>query len=94
MSDTHERVQRGNQAQAELSITRQAFAAVRQSILEAIATSPLSAQDDRERLYLSIGLLEKVQSLLTDCVNDGVLALNEVDVATHLRDQAEGRQVN
>lgn len=96
MSDmsAQDRLQRSRQAETELSLTGQAFVAVRSALLEAIAASPLDAQDARERLYLSIGLLEKVRDLLTECVNDGAVARNEIELAEHFSAATQGRAVN
>lgn len=94
MSDEATRIQRGRAAELELKLTREAFKASRAALLEAIAQSPLDASSARERLYLSVGLLAQVEQLLIDCVNDGVVAMNAVELAEHFNAQRETRLAN
>ena len=86
-----ERLTRGIQAETELQLTQRAFDATRTALLEAIAASNICDTALREQLYLSVGVLEKVRALLVDCINDGALARNEIEVARHFQTQAEGR---
>lgn len=73
-------ISRGRQAEAELGRTEQAFADVRQMLLEAIAKTAFDQGDARERLYLSIQLLAPVQDMLRAAVNDGVAAEHEANI--------------
>lgn len=61
----------GRQALAELQMTDKAFARLRQAMFEKIASSPLDAQPLRERLYLSVQILDGVRDALMEAVADG-----------------------
>lgn len=94
MSDQGERMRKGQQAEYELPLTRNALRAIRQHLLEAIAATAFEDQSGRERLYLSVQLLEPVEHMLISFITDGAIARSEIDTAEHLKAAAEGRQVN
>lgn len=75
-----ELISRGRQAEAELGRTEQAFAEVRQMLLEAIAKTAFDQSEAREKLYLSVQLLTPVQDMLRAAVNDGVAAEHELSI--------------
>jgi len=59
-----ERIQRGRAAEGELRELGDAFEQVRYGLLEAIAQSKQGQADVRERLYLSVQVLDEVKALL------------------------------
>lgn len=76
-----ELISRGRQAATELERTQEAFDAVRRTLLEAIATTALDNVAGRERLYLSVCLLEPVRAMLIAAVTNGVAAEHEQHAA-------------
>lgn len=73
-------ISKGRQAETELGRTEEAFAEVRQMLLEAIAKTAFDQSDAREKLYLSIQLLTPVQDMLRAAVNDGVAAEHAANI--------------
>lgn len=67
-------ISRGMRAQSEMQRTENAFMAVREDLLEAIASSTPSEAEGRERLYMAIWALGRVRDLLIEEVNGGVMA--------------------
>ena len=84
-----ERLSRAIGAERELELTSKAFDAVRHSLLEAIAATPMHDAETRERLYMAVNVLPRVKQMLIACVNDGVVAHSEIQIAEHFA--AEGR---
>lgn len=68
MSDA---IQRGHLAQTELTLTEEAFATIRQSMLDKIIGSSMGQQELRERLYMGINGLDLVQKALKTMVVNG-----------------------
>lgn len=76
-----ERISLGARAESELSMTSRAFAEVRQSLLEAIADTPLEQREQREMLYLAVNLLPQLRQVLVAYVTDAVAAKAEINIA-------------
>ena len=62
---------RGERAGRELSETEAAFAAVRAAMVKRLLESPLSAGEDRERLYHAVQSLDAVRAALRQVVDSG-----------------------
>ncbi len=69
-----ETIARGYRAKAELERTEDAFLAVREELLEAIASSVPTDTQGRERLYAAIWVLGRTRDMLVAQINDGVAA--------------------
>jgi hypothetical protein len=68
MSDA---VQRGRAAQTEIGLTDEAFAAIRQKMVDGLIGSALGQAEVRERLYMGINALDSVQKALKTIVLNG-----------------------
>lgn len=77
-------IRHGRQAVAELQLTAKAFVRLRQAMFEKIAASPLDAQPLRERLYLSVQILDGVRAALLEAVADGEHANYTTTLATNV----------
>lgn len=89
MNTPAELISRGNQAATELERTTEAFAVVRQRLLEAIAATSMDQSEARERLYLSVCLLEPVRAALIEAVNNGIAAAHAQHIEAIMHSGAE-----
>ena len=64
-------IQRGHLAQTELNLTEEAFATIRQKMLDGIIASTMGQHELRERLYMGINGLDMVQKALKTIVVNG-----------------------
>lgn len=71
----------GLRAKAELERTEDAFLAVREELLEAIASSVPSDTQGRERLYAAIWVLGRTRDMLVQQINDGAMADHSENIA-------------
>lgn len=71
---TGDQIARGYRARRELDETEDAFLAVREELLEAIAASTPNEAEGRERLYMAVWALGRVRSMLIETMNDGIQA--------------------
>lgn len=69
-----ETIARGIRARDEFERTEDAFLAVREELLEAIASSVPTDTQGRERLYAAIWVLGQARAMLIQQINDGVAA--------------------
>lgn len=76
-----ELISRGRQASNELARTQEAADDVRQMLMEAIAKTTFEQAEARERLYLSIQLIEPILDMLRLAVNDGAAAEHSEQVS-------------
>lgn len=74
-------ISQGIRAQAELERTEDAFLAVREELLEAIASSVPTDAQGRERLYAAIWVLGRTRDMLVKQINDGALADHSESIA-------------
>ena len=74
-------ISRGLRAKAEYERTEDAFLAVREELLEAIASSVPTDTAGRERLYAAIWVLGRVRDMLVQQINDGAMADHSESIA-------------
>lgn len=74
-------ISRGLRAKAEYERTEDAFLAVREDLLEAIAGSVPSDTAGRERIYTAIWVLGRVRDMLVQQINDGAMADHSENIA-------------
>lgn len=74
-------ISRGLAAKAEYERTEDAFLAVREELLEAIAASVPTDSAGRERLYAAIWVLGRARDMLIQQINDGAMADHAASVA-------------
>lgn len=70
----NDRAERGRSATREYGELSVAFDRVRTGFLEAFANTKLGEQDARERLYLSVNVLDAVKSALLSVASNAPLA--------------------
>jgi hypothetical protein len=75
-------ISRGIAAKSEYERTEDAFLAVREELLEAIASSVPSDTAGRERLYAAIWVLGRARDMLIQQINDGAMADHAASVAS------------
>jgi hypothetical protein len=68
MSDA---AQRGHTARTEIGLTDEAFAVIRQKMVDGIIGSALGQAEVRERLYMGINALDSVQKALKAIMLNG-----------------------
>lgn len=76
-----ETISRGLRAKAEYERTEDAFLAVREELLEAIASSVPTDTAGRERLYAAIWVLGRARDMLVQQINDGAMADHSENIA-------------
>ena len=74
-------ISRGLRAKAEYERTEDAFLAVREDLLEAIAGSVPSDTAGRERIYTAIWVLGRVRDMLVQQIIDGAMADHSESIA-------------
>ena len=74
-------ISRGLRAKAEYERTEDAFLAVREDLLEAIAGSVPSDTAGRERIYTAIWVLGRARDMLVQQINDGAMADHSESIA-------------
>lgn len=74
-------ISQGIRAKAELERTEDAFLAVREELLEAIASSVPTDTAGRERLYAALWVLGRTRDMLVQQINDGALADHSASLA-------------
>lgn len=74
-------VERGHQAQLVLDspVYRQAFDSMRQQLLDQWECSPARDTEGREKLWLAVGLLGKVQAHLQEAMQTGQMASMQLE---------------
>jgi len=73
-----QKISEGLQAQRELERTSEAFDTVRDGLLEAFANTKLGEVDARERIYLSLQVLESVKAALVAVAANAPVEQHEI----------------
>ena len=78
---TLEEIKRGEQAQKILDneVYKEAFTAVKDHIIEAMQTSPLSDETTHNRLVIALQVLGQIEKSLTNVMQTGKLAKIQVN---------------
>jgi len=82
--DDEQIIRKANRAAIEYLETEEAFAAVRQALINKWAGSELGASAERERLFFSIQSLDAVQTALRGVIEDGKVARHVADLQAQL----------
>jgi hypothetical protein len=86
-----ERMYRGDKAREiiENDVYRDAFEQIRQELINAWEISPARDAEGREKIYLMLGLLGKVERALTATMEDGKIAKHELNHHESLLEKAK-----
>ena len=86
---------RAKAVKREFPETDAAFGRVRQAMIERLVTSPVTAAEEREKLFLSVQVLDAVRKSLVDAIGLGSEAIEHYlrDIRTQTSDEAKnGRE--